>query len=431
MADLARPGLIDIAAGTIVMIGDSNIAGDPQCPPGLTCEPRFGADIALRADAIFMLEGSSIASATFGEADSGSITIEAGRLVILSRVDGDFTGITTTAQSGSAGAAGPITIHADQILMAGQVEISSGANGTGPAGTITIVSDRLEMRDQASISTTSFSAAPGGDVDIVARDQLVIAGGLTGITAAGAGAGGSGTISLRSDDVRIERGVLLAASLGAGPAGGLAIRADDLILDDALLLTDSAAAGGGTIFLRGGDFVDLHDSEVTTSVAGGADPTAGDILIRSPALVIDGSRIKADARTGFGGKVALVADHLLVPRGDFAALLARDEISASGGDPTRAGSIVVDAPEVDPGSDLVILEAPLLNAAALLRARCAARRDVGASSFTRAGRGGLPPTPEAPLPSVYGVDGSAAGADASTARAQPAIVLLSDCARPS
>jgi hypothetical protein len=56
---------------------------------------------------------------------------------------------------------------------------------------------------------------------------------------------------------------------------------------------------------------------------------------------------------------------------------------------------------VDLASTLVVLDAGLLNADALLRERCAARRDVGASSFTGTGRGGLPPSPDQPLGTAY------------------------------
>jgi hypothetical protein len=45
----------------------------------------------------------------------------------------------------------------------------------------------------------------------------------------------------------------------------------------------------------------------------------------------------------------------------------------------------------------VVLEGALLDAASRLRERCATRRDIGASSFTGVGRGGLPPSPDGPL----------------------------------
>jgi hypothetical protein len=57
--------------------------------------------------------------------------------------------------------------------------------------------------------------------------------------------------------------------------------------------------------------------------SGGADPAAGNITIDSKVLGIDGSRIRANAPAGFGGRVTIVADNILVPGGDFGALLAR------------------------------------------------------------------------------------------------------------
>jgi hypothetical protein len=141
-------------------------------------------------------------------------------------------------------------------------------------------------------------------------------------------------------------------------------------------------------------------------VEGGNDTTAGNIRIDPTVLIIDGSRIQANAPVGFGGRVTIVADNILVPGGDFEALLARGEISATGGDPTRAGTIAVNAPEVDLSAGLVVVEGAFIDTAPL-RERCGARRDIGASSFTGVGRGGLPPSPDGPLASAYVVDEAA------------------------
>jgi hypothetical protein len=131
--------------------------------------------------------------------------------------------------------------------------------------------------------------------------------------------------------------------------------------------------------------------------SGGAGPTAGNITIDPKVLVIDDSRILANAPAGFGGKVRIVADNILLPGGDFDALLARGDISATGGDPTRAGTIAVNAPEVDLSGGLVAVEGAFIDTAPL-RERCAARWNVGARSFTGVGRGGLPPTRKARWP---------------------------------
>lgn len=59
--------------------------------------------------------------------------------------------------------------------------------------------------------------------------------------------------------------------------------------------------------------------------------------------------------------------------GDFDALLARGDISATDGDPERASAIVVDAPEVDLSGGIVVLEGGFVDVAARHRRRPARR----------------------------------------------------------
>jgi large exoprotein involved in heme utilization and adhesion len=68
------------------------------------------------------------------------------------------------------------------------------------------------------------------------------------------------------------------------------------------------------------------------------------------------------------------------------------------------GRVAIEAPEQDVAGGLVTLPAGFLDAATLLPASCAARRSADFSSFTAAGRGGLPPGPDAPLPGFYGLE---------------------------
>jgi hypothetical protein len=67
----------------------------------------------------------------------------------------------------------------------------------------------------------------------------------------------------------------------------------------------------------------------------------------------------------------------------------------------------------------VVLEGALLDAASRLRERCATRRDIGASSFTGVGRGGLPPSPDGPLAGGY------RGADVAVSSASTAWLAVS------
>ena len=144
--------------------------------------------------------------------------------------------------------------------------------------------------------------------------------------------------------------------------------------------------------IQAGRLIDLQDSRVESSVAREAG-NAGDITIDPDFLILDDSAILARADAGIGGDIQITAGQILRSPGSL--------ISAVAGVSGIDGTIVVDAPEIDLSGDLVILQAPAFDAAALLRERCAARRDVGASSFTGTGRGGLPPSPDQPLGTAY------------------------------
>jgi hypothetical protein len=238
-----------------------------------------------------------------------------------------------------------------------------------------------------------------GEVNVTATERLVVDDAEITTRAESSGPAGAITVSAGVVELR-NRGLISSEALSDGDAGSVDVQANRLLSDHGEVSTESAAAGGGSIGLRVGNTIVLRDSSVTTSVQGGVDPTAGNITIDPKFLVIDGSRIQANARgapMGEGGEITIIADNILVPGGDLQALLDRGDISATGGPAGVDGTIAVNAPEVDLSGGLVVLEGALLDAASQLRERCAARRDIGASSFTGVGRGGLPPSPNGPL----------------------------------
>ena len=100
----------------------------------------------------------------------------------------------------------------------------------------------------------------------------------------------------------------------------------------------------------------------------------------------------ADAREGAGGNIQIVADNFLA---------SPDSVVDASSDLGIDGVVQIEAPDVDLAGGLVVLDARLLDAAAQLRGRCGARRDIGASSFVGVGRGGLPASPDGPLASAY------------------------------
>ncbi|HSA80099.1 MAG TPA: hypothetical protein VLE23_04705, partial [Geminicoccaceae bacterium] len=400
-------GKVTVKADDLVIDGGGRVDG--ALISGATLADGDAGSVDVTATTLTIRGGGGIGSSTFGNGDGGEVKVEADELTI----DGDgvsgFTGISGNINGGLAGDAGEITVVADRLTIRNDGEIISNAFfGSGDAGTIVVragqlVIDGANAPGFTGISTGTQTTGDAGTVTVEA-DRLVIDGANAAIdsdTEAGS-TGNAGAISVSADTVEIAGGSQVASSAnGRGTAGDVVVgAADRLSVDRGSITTESAFGGGGEIRLLVGDVIDLRDSAVTTSVAGGADPTAGNITIDPTILIIDGSRIQANAPAGSGGTVTIVADNILVPGGDFQALLDRKDISATGGDPTRAGTIAVSAPEVDLSGGLVVVEGAFIDTAPL-RERCGSRRDIGVSSFTGVGRGGLPPSPDGPLAGAY------------------------------
>jgi large exoprotein involved in heme utilization and adhesion len=103
-------------------------------------------------------------------------------------------------------------------------------------------------------------------------------------------------------------------------------------------------------------------------------------------MVLDGSRIEANALHGAGGNITIRADQLI--------RTPDSKITASG---RVAGNIAIAAPNTDVAGSLVVLPGTLFDTSSELREACAARGGRPASSLSPGGRGGLPPDPGTPL----------------------------------
>jgi hypothetical protein len=264
----------------------------------------------------------------------------------------------------------------------------------------------LELHNGGDISSSTWGAGDAGTVEVRA-DRLLVTGtdatGYPSVISSSAnlgstGAGGAVTIQAGSILLQ-DQGEVTTQSDGTGPGGPLTITAKDTLrLDNANIEARTETASGGNMTLAAGRLFDLHNSEVTTSVAGGTG-SGGNIFVHALPngngnvgsarfLVLDNSRIEANAQRGAGGKITIQADQLI--RTPESVIQASSELGLS-------GTITIAAPNTDVAGSLVVLPETLFNASNQLRVACAARGGRPASSFNAGGRGGLPPDPGTPL----------------------------------
>jgi filamentous hemagglutinin family protein len=423
-------GTVTVHADKLLVSGDGAVFLTGIVSTANRVSAGAGGKVAITAGELQVRDGGEVSTSTFASGDAGTVTIRADRLFVSGDGSPGFTGIGSSAQAGSTGRAGIVTIVARELELQDGGEIITRTAGRGDAGLVKVTVDHLSVRSKGSPVITGIisDTAPGstgraGSVAVTAHELELHDGGfissgtsglgnagqvtinadrllVSGTDAAGhpsaissatepgsTGAGGAVNIQARSILLR-DQGVVSAQSDGTGPGGSLTITATDTLrLDNAAIQTKTETADGGDLVLAVGRLFHLQDSTVTTSVAGGTG-SGGNIVINPPLMVLDGSRIEANARRGSGGNITIRAGQLI---------RAPDNVIQASSQESVSGTITIAAPNTDVSSSLVVLPGTFLDAGGQLRETCASRGGRPASSLSPGGRGGLPPDPGAPL----------------------------------
>ncbi len=389
-------GSVTVTAGSLLIDrADSALSTGISSDAATDAGGDAGAVQVMVAGQLLLVGGAVISSDTWSEGDAGSVTVTAGSLLIDNAASGSFTGISSDANFGSGGNAGEVRVSvSDQLRLVAGAEISSSTFSDGNAGSVTVDAGDLQLVGGALISSDTVSEGDAGSVTVDAGTILI--GGASEITSSAFSTGRGGSVDVTgasqialagSDDDGPSR--ISARSEGTGGAGSVAVTAPTLTLADGAEITvEALAADGGGITIQVIELIDLHDSSVTTTVAGGRG-NAGDISIDPRFLILQNSTIRANAVGGDGGNISIVAGNLISDRDSV--IEASSKLGVS-------GTVSISSPAEDVSGGLVVLNPDFLDAAAELTDRCAAAAAGRGSSITTAGRGGLPWAPEAPLP---------------------------------
>jgi hypothetical protein len=205
------------------------------------------------------------------------------------------------------------------------------------------------------------------------------------------GGGEAGNIAIRGQQINLSNGGTIAASSsGKGDAGNIVIQAGTLFRSrNGAVTTEAAQADGGNIQLTATSRVELHDSQISATVQGGAGK-GGNITIDPQATVLQRSQIRADAFGGPGGNVRLVTEVFLAD--------PASQVSASSA-LNIPGTVNIQAAVTNLRELVAPLAPNFARATELLRDRCAARlREGTVSTFVVRGRDGVPAHPGGVLP---------------------------------
>jgi filamentous hemagglutinin family protein len=392
VSDSGQAGVVTVQAEHLVLTGTGavQVPGLPPAPARITSAALPGAtgtsgEVRVTADTLEVRVGGVITTTTLGPGNAGTTMVQAQHL----RIDGGnasaFTAIASTAgigplAGGTFGNAGSIRITASELELHGGGAITSATFGSGNAGTVTVQADRLVITGSSTFVPPSAEAPFSSKIESSAEPGATGAGGAIHITAHMLVLADHGTVATRS-------------SSSQGNAGNITLRVEGAVelRGGAVITTEASQADAGNIVLTAQGPVRLQDSAITASVGGGRTTVGGNLTLRAPWVILEGSRLVANAFEGMGGRIQI--DALAV----LADPISRIEASSDLGIP---GTVDIRAPVTSLSRTLAPLPQAFVSATALLPVRCAARfRGGHTSSLVLGGRDGLPADPGGVLPS--------------------------------
>jgi len=342
----AATGLIKITDGASILtesVGNSN-AGSITLNAGSVVVDGSGY-------------GAAVQSFTEGQGNAGSISIAASGTVAV--VDGGLISSTSVPVPAgyvpptSYGNAGNVSITAKDVIVEGQgfsgfgagssMGILSETETSGNAGKVEITAGTVTVAKGAGITPVYISAqadlgsGSAGEVDINASGTIsVFDGGV--ITAATGGSGNAGSVHLTAPDLMIQ---------GQDAVGNTLITADSLA---------GASGNGGSIEINVGSLtVDGNGGTSAaagiTSIARAAAPgspastgAGGTITINAsgPVSIIDGGVIETDTSSAKpAGDIDLVAASLSIRGEGYSSTLHGTDISSNSGGAGAAGNVTI------------------------------------------------------------------------------------------
>lgn len=417
-------GTIAVNANTVLVSGVhpqlyTDITGTQSlAPSGIASQTGLNGGSAggvkIVAGSLEISDGGRLSVETFGPGDGGSLEVEASN-VLISGVNPDlrdllisndanpkYAAASILSGSGSfflgdaaTGQGGNIELKAESIELSDGALISSETETPGDGGYIKIEADNVALSGGASIAAESrvaFATRTGkaGNISITANETF--SSDSSSVTTAAELAEG-GDVTIKSWETYLANNSLISAeSSGPGDAGNITLTATDILyMKDSSIITEAKQADGGNIKINVDGTVHIVDSEISASVGGGPETVGGNINIDPEFVILNNSKIIANAFAGKGGNIQIVADVFLADP---------DSVIDASSDLGIDGTVEIRAPIKDVSQKLKLLPKRVLRARDLIHEPCIARlHGERYSSFVVSGRYGLPPEPSGFLPS--------------------------------
>ena len=365
-------GSVTVAAASVVVDGlarrfagiQSDTFGEAFAATG----KAGNVEVTATGD-VSVVQGGHISSSTFYGGNSGSVLVQAARVLLDGRGIGGDTSISSEAVFGT-GDGGRVDVEATgEVLIVYGGAISSQTRSFGNAGAVKVSAGMLTI-DGGGLPTGIFNtsgfipqAGNAGNIDVIVSGTLEVTNdGRISSSTDGTGNAGAVDISAGAGVYIFEGGMVESATQGSGHAGSIRVRADRLsiIAPVAGYLTgistdtrNGTGSGGNIDIAVTRDVSILFGGSVSSNTS--SDGNAGTVSVSAATINLDGggparTRISSETTGGAGnaGRVDVTASgELRISEGSLVSSGTNSQ-GSGGAIHVEAGSIVIDAR----GSDL-------------------------------------------------------------------------------
>jgi filamentous hemagglutinin family protein len=249
--------------------------------------------VTINADVLELHDGGVISSSTFGPGDAGQVTVNADRLLVTG-----FGQITSSAQRYSTGSAGTVAVSARELEMHDGGQILSVTFSSGNAKQVTVNADRLLISGAGAAgypSQIASSAQPGstgqaGTVTVSAHELELHDGGVISSSAQPYSIGSAGTVTVSAYELELhDGGVISSATFGPGDAGQITVNADRLLVTGfgQIISRTFASGNAGQVTVNADHLLITDFGQISSSTF--ASGNAGQVTVNADYLLIDGN----------------------------------------------------------------------------------------------------------------------------------------------
>ncbi len=224
----SRGGGVAIRAGTAVIDGPFSFIAT------VTDTPARAGNLSILAGSLSLTHDSQVYSRTSGRGRGGDVTVRGGSVFI----EGGF--LSTQSDPGSMSRAGNLTLDlSGSLSLISDARITASTFGLGRAGNVRIAAASLSL-DHGSIVSDSEpdpdNGAPAlgaaGNLSLFSRGTIQATGGsLVSSSTFGPGAGGKVRIVAQGGITLRDRAVFVVGTQGTGAGGSIFVKTPDLLLD--------------------------------------------------------------------------------------------------------------------------------------------------------------------------------------------------------